>query len=68
MLIKMRLLKLGKKQVDILQELHKMGYKEVAPTTLSSAVNNLNHEPKQELIRKLCDEILTKWEKEQEEE
>lgn len=61
---KIRLLQLAKKQVDLLNELHKMGYKEVTAPRLSTAINRKDNEPKAELIRKLCDEILARWESE----
>lgn len=61
---KIRLLQLGKKQVDLLDELHKMGYKEVSAPTLSTAINKKSFEPKMQLICQLCDNIIEKWENE----
>lgn len=37
--IKIRLLQLGKKQVDLLREIHAMGFKEIDAAKLSSAIN-----------------------------
>lgn len=61
--IKMRLLLLRKKQVDLVAELHKRGYKEVFAPTLCNCINGKLNTPKAFEIRRVCDEILTEWEK-----
>lgn len=63
--IKIRLLKLGKKQVDLLRELHAMGFTEIDPSILSAIILNKARNPKSLRVRALCDEILTQWENEQ---
>lgn len=62
---KIRLLQLGKKQVDLLDELHKRGYWEIGSPSLSSFLSRRINTPKAYMIRELCDEIITKWEEEQ---
>lgn len=64
--IKIRLLQLGKRQTDLLDELHKMGYNEVEAPTLSNSISYRLRTPKGDMVRELCDQILTKWEQERE--
>lgn len=63
---KIRLIQLGKKQVDLLMEIHKRGHNEVTAAEMSNTINYRIQTPKAFLIREWCDEILTEWEKEKE--
>ena len=62
--IKIRLLQLGKKQVDLLEELHKRGYRTISRQSLSDMINKRLNTPKAFTIRELCDKILDEWEEE----
>ena len=61
---KIRLLQLGKKQVDLLAEIHNRGYKQIDPGLLSNIINRRINTPQAFTIRELCDKILDEWEKE----
>lgn len=61
--IKIRLLKLGKRQLDLLQELRKRG-QQIQSSELSAFINGYIRTPKAGKILELCNEILTIWEKE----
>lgn len=65
---KIRLLQLGKKQVDLLDELHKQGFTRVDPAGLSNAINHRTNTPLAYRIREETEKILEMWEKEQEQE
>lgn len=60
--IKARLAKLGKKQIDLIPELHKRGITVSNPSELSNAINNLNRGPKGQAIASAANEILNDWE------
>lgn len=64
--IKIRLIQLGKKQVDLLMEIHRRGHTEVTAAEMSNSLAYRLRTPKSCNIRKWCDEILTEWEKEKE--
>lgn len=59
--IPVRLVVLGKKQVDVMRELHRKRIK-VTPSELSLFINGLNNPPKSELVLAEADKILTEWE------
>lgn len=61
--IKVRLVKLGKKQVDLIPELAKRGIK-VDPTELSYAIRGITQTPKSAKILSAANEIVSEWEKE----
>lgn len=63
---KIRLIQLGKKQTDLLEELHKRGYRTVNAGCLSRAINNKSIEPLAQRVREMVEDILTEWEAEQE--
>lgn len=65
---KIRLLQLGKKQVDLLNLLQKRGFPSLCPQTLSAAINRRLNTPLACRVRNEVDQILTEWEKEREEE
>lgn len=52
---------LGKKQVDIIRELHRRHIK-VAQSELSRYINGIDKPPKSELVLSEADKILTEWE------
>ena len=62
--IKIRLAQLGKKQVDLLEELHKRGFKTVADTTLSKIINGRMESPQADAVKKVIAVILEEWERE----
>lgn len=59
--IPVRLVMLGKKQVDVLRELHSRRIKVTAPQ-FSVYVNGVENTPKSELVLAEADKILTEWE------
>lgn len=61
---KVRLLQLGKKQADLLAELHKRGFEKLSPPLLSNIINRRVNTPQAFKIRELCDKILDEWEEE----
>lgn len=62
--VKIRLLKLGKKQIDLMDELNKRGLN-VAQSQLSDSINGRLNTPKGSKIRTECLYILDEWEKAQ---
>lgn len=62
--IKAKLFELGKKQVDLLEELRKRGYAKLQPPELSTFINKRTTTPKANEVLELCCEILSEWEKE----
>lgn len=62
--IKVRLVELGKKQVDLIPELVKRGMK-VSTAELSQAINGRNQQPKMGDILSAANEIVSEWEREQ---
>lgn len=65
--IKIRLLQLGKKQVDLVDYLQKNGYPTMCQQTVSAMVNRKLNTPLAYRVREEIDRILTKWEEEQKE-
>lgn len=59
--IPVRLVLLGKKQVDILRELHARRIK-VNSSELSRFINGLENPPRSEIVLSEADKILTEWE------
>lgn len=59
--IPIRLVTLGKKQVDVIRELHRRHIK-VTPQQFSMYVNGVYNPPKSELVLAEADRILTDWE------
>ena len=62
MLIKIKLLELGKWQIDLLDELRRRGWKRLQQTELSAIVNGKLTTPKAQSVLSMCDEILADWE------
>lgn len=61
---KVRLAILGKKQIDLLFEIRKRGYKNLEPPTLSTYINGNSTSPQAQAVLELIDTILTEWESE----
>lgn len=61
-LIKMKLLDLGRKQVDLMAELERRGIT-TSPPELSNSINGNLNTPKGSRIRQECLYILDEWEK-----
>lgn len=59
--IPIRLVTLGKKQVDVIRELHRRHIK-VTPQQFSMYVNGVDNPPKSEMVLAEADKILTEWE------
>jgi len=59
--IKMSLLELGKKQVDLIDELRKRGYSTIQPAELSAFINKKITTPKAKTVLAICDEIIEDW-------
>ena len=63
--IRIRLMKLGRKQVDLIPELKKCDdIKKISPSELSNALKGLSQSPKSQKILSLSNEIVSRWEKE----
>lgn len=62
MLIKVKLFELGKRQTDLIDELHKRGYKNIQPSELSLMISKRLTTPKAETFLQLCEEIIKEWE------
>jgi hypothetical protein len=64
--IKVRLAMLGKKQVDLFEELNKIGgeYRVSAPSNLNNIINERRTGGKAQMILMKCNQILNKWEME----
>lgn len=63
-MIKVRLAKLGKKQVDLVEELRENGFPHMQASTLSLCINGRLTTPQAQEALEACDKILTRWEKE----
>lgn len=63
---KMRLLRLEKKQVDLLREIKEV-YPSVDPSFLSGTISGKHNTPLAYRVREMIEDILAKWEKEFEE-
>ena len=61
--IKISLMELGKKQIDLIPELTKRGMN-ISPCDLSRALNdNVYHTPKLKKVREFSEEIIEDWKK-----
>lgn len=60
--IKVRLVKLGKTQVNLLRVLHERGYKSLCPPTLSAIINMKLNTPQACRVRSEINDILKEWE------
>ncbi len=63
MSIKVRLLELNKRQVDLLDEVRRRGYPNLDQSVLSRYVNGRVISPQARTVLALCEEILDEWEK-----
>ena len=59
--IKIELIRLRKKQVDLLEELRKRGYPRLMPCQLSGYINGLVLGPQADTVLELCREIIKEW-------
>lgn len=59
--IKISLAELGKKQVDLLEELKKRGYKTLYPTQLSNYINGRESGPQANAVKATIYEIINYW-------
>ena len=64
MSIKIKLLELGKRQTDLLDELRKRGWKRVQQSELSVIINGKLTTPKADAVLSSCHDILKDWESE----
>ncbi len=62
--IRIRLMKLGRNQVDLIPELKKCGIDKISPAELSVALKGLSQSPKSQNILSMSNEIVTRWEQE----
>ena len=62
--VKLRLLNLGKKQVDLLKVIRKKGYTNLQPPQLSSYINGANTTPQAKAVMQIVYETLEQWEAE----
>lgn len=62
--IKVRLIQLGKKQVDLLAELQKRGFPKLSPSLLSNYINGRDRTPQRNSVLDMADRILSEWESE----
>lgn len=60
--IKVRLLLLKKRQIDLLEELRKRGYPNLYDSQLSAYISGTNKGPQAQAVMKLADEICSEWE------
>ena len=59
--IKLRLLAVGKTQVDIMHEVNKIPGMKATPPQISNAISNPSY-PKLVLIREIINDLLNQWE------
>ncbi len=60
--IKIKLLELNKRQVDLLDEIHKRGYPTLAPSVLSRYINRREITPQSKAVLAICEDVLSEWE------
>ena len=60
--IKLRLMELGRKQVELIPELRKRGIERITPSDLSVALKGDSQSPKSQKILSAANEIVTEWE------
>lgn len=63
--IKLRLMQLDKKQVDLLAELRRRGYTNMCQPTLSKYIRGHEVTPQARAVRELSYQILDEWESEE---
>ncbi|PWL54725.1 MAG: hypothetical protein DBY36_01935 [Clostridiales bacterium] len=61
---RLRLVALGRRQIDVLREAQSRGYKMTAPA-LCAALSAVNATPREQEIRDIADQIITEWENEE---
>ena len=61
MSLKIELLKLGKKQIDLLDEVRKRGYPNLYETQLSLYLSGRDRSPQGKAVRKVCEEVILLW-------
>ncbi len=61
--IKIKLLELNKKQVDLLDEIRKRGYPKLDPSVLSRYINGRDVTPQAKAVLSICEDVLNEWEK-----
>lgn len=59
--IKIELLKLGKKQTDLVKEIRKRGFPSVQATHLSRYINDADTTPQAKAVLSLCSIIIDEW-------
>ena len=59
--IKIKLLELNKKQVDLLDAVRKRGYPKLDPSVLSKYINGRAVTPQSKSVLALCENILAEW-------
>lgn len=64
--IKIKLIELGKKQVDLLDEIRKRGYPGLADTQLSRYINSRERTAQAEAVLDICRQIIDDWENKEE--
>lgn len=62
--IKIKLLRIDKKQVDLLNEIRKRGYPTLSPQSLSSYISGYLVSPQADAVLKIARDILKEWENE----
>lgn len=62
MSIKIKLLELGKKQIDLLFELRERGCRKLQPSELSLILSGKLTTPKAEHVLAMCNDIIDYWE------
>ena len=67
MSIKIDLLKLGKKQIDLLAEVRRRGYPKMYESQLSLYLSGRDRSPQGAEVIKLCKDIINDWKSKQKE-
>lgn len=62
--VKVKLLELEKKQVDLLMELRKRGYPRLQQPQLNAYINGAVTTPQAQAVMRIVDDILDEWENE----
>lgn len=60
--IKIKLLELNKKQVDLLDEIRKRGYPRMSQPVLSRYINGREVTPQAKAVLGICEAVLREWE------
>ena len=61
--MKVRLVQLNKKQIDVLEEVRKRGYPKLGFAAFNRYFNGREITPQGEAVMKLADKIISEWEK-----